>query len=84
MLVLQGDLKPVKERFFFLHTSCEVPFCTFISFANFKQAESEFKKKKRIIIHLQHILRVHFFFINKGGTKKKCRVLNEFMQVTVF
>lgn len=81
--MLQGDLKPVKERFFWC-TSCEVPFCTFISFANFKQAESEFKKKKRIIIHLQHILRVHFFFINKGALKKKCRVLNEFMQVTVF
>lgn len=30
----------------FWRTSCEVPFCTFISFANFKQAESEFKKKK--------------------------------------
>lgn len=84
MLVLQGDLKPVKERFFFLHTSCEVPFCTFISFANFKQAESEFKKKKRIIIHLQHIFKGTFFFLLIKGVLKKSRVLNEFMQVTVF
>lgn len=81
--MLQGDLKPVKERFFWC-TSCEVPFCTFISFVNFKRAESECKKKKRIIIHLQHIFKGTFFLLIKGALKKKCRVLNEFMQVTVF
>lgn len=32
----------------FWRTSCEVPFCTFISFANFKQAESELKKRKEL------------------------------------
>lgn len=67
----------------FWRTSCEVPFCTFISFANFKQAESEFKKKKNYHSFAAYF-KGPFFFINKGSTKKKCRVLNEFMQVTVF
>lgn len=68
----------------FWRTSCEVPFCTFISFANFKQAESELKKKKKNYHSFAAYFKGPFFFINKGGTKKKCRVLNEFMQVTVF
>lgn len=64
--MLQGDLKPVKARFFWC-TSCEVPFCTFISFVNFKQAESECKKKKELSFICSIFLRVHFFFINKGS-----------------
>lgn len=69
--MLQGDLKPVKERFFWC-TSCEVPFCTFISFANFKQAESECKKKEKELSFICSIfLRVHFFLLIKGVLKKK-------------
>lgn len=80
--MLQGDLKPVKERFFGVHL---VKFHFVLLFhLQISNRLNQNSKKKRIIIHLQHILRVHFFFINKGGTKKKCRVLNEFMQVTVF
>lgn len=65
----------------FWHTSCEVPFCTFISFTNFKQAESECKKELSLIYSI--FFKGTFFFINKGDAKKS-GVLNEFMQVTVF
>lgn len=67
--VVQGDLKPVKERFFFLHTSCEVPFCTFISFANFKQAESECKKKNYHSV-AAYFEGPFFFLLIKGVLKK--------------
>lgn len=81
--MLQGDLKPVKERFFGVHL-VKFHFVLLFHLQISNRLNQNKKKKKRIIIHLQHILRVHFFFINKGALKKKCRVLNEFMQVTVF
>lgn len=54
----------------FWRTSCEVPFCTFISFANFKQAESEFKKKKNYHSFAAYF-KDPFFLLIKGVLKRK-------------
>lgn len=53
----------------FWRTSCEVPFCTFISFANFKQAESECKKKNYHSV-AAYFKGPFFFLLIKGVLKK--------------
>lgn len=57
--VVQGDLKPVKERFFGVHL---VKFHFVLLFNLQISNRLNQNAKKRIIIQLQHILRVHFFF----------------------
>lgn len=80
--MLQGDLKPVKERFFGVHL---VKFHFVLLFhLQISNRLNQNSKKKKNYHSFAAYFKGPFFFINKGALKKKCRVLNEFMQVTVF
>lgn len=73
LIIYEGGCWCCKEiwEVFFLHTSCEVPFCTFISFVNFKQAESECKKKKKNYHSFAAYFKDPFFLLIKGVLKRK-------------
>lgn len=68
--MLQGDLKPVKERFFGVHL-VKFHFVLLFHLQISNRLNRNAKKKKRIIIHLQHIFKGTFFLLIKGVLKKK-------------
>lgn len=80
--MLQGDLKPVKERVFCIHL-VKFHFVLLFHLQISNRLNQNFKKKENYHSFAAY-LKGPFFLLIKGVLKKKCRVLNEFMQVTVF